>query len=82
MIAQLAMFEDAGGYLAQNSRPRLVDTEIAILKVLNHPHVLQLYEVYFEPSTTAPWRLKDVSRFVVTYLETMGWSRISFGVTD
>lgn len=31
---------------------KLVDTEIAILKVLNHPHVLQLYEVYFEPSTT------------------------------
>ncbi|CAK9062796.1 unnamed protein product [Durusdinium trenchii] len=31
---------------------KLVDTEIAILKVLNHPHVLQLYEVYFEPSMT------------------------------
>jgi len=47
--------DDTGGYLAQSSlQPRLVDTEIAILKVLNHPHVLQLYEVYFEPSTTAP----------------------------
>ena len=34
-----------------------MDTEIAILKVLNHPHVLQLYEVYFEPSTTAAWLL-------------------------
>jgi len=31
---------------------KLVDTEIEILKVLNHPHVLQLFEVYFEPSTT------------------------------
>ncbi|CAJ1378536.1 unnamed protein product [Effrenium voratum] len=31
---------------------KLVETEIAILKALNHPHVLQLHEVYFEPSTT------------------------------
>ena len=63
VISQFAMFEDTRGYLAQSSLPRLVDTEIAILKVLNHPHVLQLYEVYFEPSTTAPRWLNHVSTF-------------------
>lgn len=42
--------------LLWSSSLRLVDTEIEILKVLNHPHVLQLFEVYFEPSTTVSWQ--------------------------
>ncbi|CAE8642263.1 unnamed protein product, partial [Polarella glacialis] len=30
----------------------LVATEIAVLKALNHPHILRLHEVYFEPSNS------------------------------
>ena len=44
---------------------RLVETEIAILKALNHPHVLQLHEVYFEPSTTDSWRTRTCFLFVL-----------------